>query len=50
MELSIRQQAFVSRYLQNGLRNAADAATEAGYTKSSSRVRGHRLLKRPEIQ
>ncbi len=46
--LSLREKKFVSSYSQ--LRNATQAALEAGYSPKSARNSGAALLKRPKIR
>ena len=46
--LNPRQQRFVAHYM--AIRNAAEAARQAGYSTNGAKVQGHRLLSRGDIQ
>jgi len=47
-DLTERQAAFVDAYVSNG-GNALQAAVEAGYSKTSAKQEGSRLLRNPKV-
>ena len=47
--LTVKQEAFVCKYVQNG-GNGTAAAKAAGYSDVSAHVRAHEFLKLPKIQ
>jgi phage terminase small subunit len=49
-QITDKQALFVEYYIGKSNLNATDAATRAGYSKTSAASQGHQLLKNPRVQ